>query len=197
VSNLDYISLILLSIGLSLDDFALAFALCLAISSKSTKERVTNSSKMTLAFSISTGFLPLLGWAIGLAIMDFFFAFSAWIILIVFGGVGIWILKEAFEDETSSTIQKWKEKNLTSFWVLLIIGTLGSMDEGAVGIGYPFLSLPIIWIIVGVIICNGLFVFLAMYISTLTTKINQKIPSILSGLILLSLGIINWVEILF
>jgi putative Mn2+ efflux pump MntP len=190
---MDIVSLILLSLGLSLDDFALAFALSLVNPSQTPKERIFYASKVAFAFSISTGVLPLVGWLIGVAIFGWVASFSAWVILIVFCGVGAWIIKEAFENESS----KWKEKNITSFWVLLVMGTLGSIDEGAVGIGYPFLEIPVAWIIISVILVNTLLVYLAMLASTWKTRWNQKIPPILSGLILIVLGIINWLEIFF
>jgi putative Mn2+ efflux pump MntP len=187
----DIVSLILLSLGLSLDDFALAFALSLVNPTQTHRDRIIYASKMALAFSISTGVLPLIGWLIGMAIFEWVSAFSAWVILIVFCGVGAWIIKEAFEDETS----KWKGKNLASFWVLVVMGTLGSIDEGAIGIGFPFLAIPIVWIIISVILMNTFLIYLAVLISTWKTRINQKIPPILSGIILIVLGIMNWLEI--
>lgn len=190
---MDFLSLILLSFGLSLDDFALAFALCLAIPSQNNKDRIFHTSKMALAFSVSTAGLPLLGWMIGKIIFNWVAAFGAWVVLIVFCGVGGWIIKEAFENESS----EWKDKNLSSFWVLLVMGILGSIDEGAVGIGFPFLNISLAWIVISVIIINTIFIYLAMYVSTLTSKINQKIPPILSGLILICLGILNWIGLLF
>ncbi len=189
---MDIVSLILLSLGLSLDDFALAFALSLVNPAQTSKNRIFYASKMALAFSISTGVLPLIGWLIGVAIFEWVSSFSAWVILIVFCGVGAWIIKEAFEDESS----KWKGKNIASFWVLLVMGTLGSIDEGAMGIGYPFLDIPVVWIIISVILMNTLLVYLAVLASTWKTRLNKKIPPILSGIILIVLGIINWLEII-
>jgi putative Mn2+ efflux pump MntP len=46
-TTMDYLTLILLSLGLSFDDFA---------------------GKIVVAFSISTALLPLLGWLVGLVI---------------------------------------------------------------------------------------------------------------------------------
>jgi putative Mn2+ efflux pump MntP len=52
------------------------------------------------------------------------------VVLIVFAGVGIWIIKEAFEDEKP----KWMMEKVSSFWALSAMGVLGSIDEGAVGV---------------------------------------------------------------
>jgi len=180
-------------VGVSLDDFALAFALSLLIPSETFKNRMINAGKMALAFSISTALLPLLGWLVGLAIFEWVASFGAWVVLVVFCCVGAWIIKEAFEDETP----KWIKKNISSFWVLLAVGIVGSIDEGAIGIGYPFLEIPILWIIVAVILTNTVLIFLAVFIGNWRKNLNKKIPSILSGIILIVLGILSFLELFF
>ncbi len=190
---MDILSLLLLALGLSLDDFALAFALCLILPAPTMTGRLKQASKMALAFAVSTALLPLLGWLIGMSIFELVSAFSAWVVLVVFCGVGAWIIKEAFEDEK----EKWKTKDISSFWVLMTLGILGSLDEGAVGISYAFLDVPVWVIIIWVIIVNTILVFAAALLTTWTSKLNQKIPSILSGAILICLGVMNWCEILF
>lgn len=182
-----------MSFGLSLDDFALAFALSLLIPSETIKKQIINASKLAIAFSVSTALLPLLGWLVGLAIFEYVASVSAWVVLIVFCGVGVWIIKEAFEDESS----EWFKKNIASFWILLVMGILGSLDEGAVGVGFPFLELPIFWIIVSVILTNIALIFSAMLISNWKKNLNKKIPSILSGFILIALGVMNFLELVF
>jgi putative Mn2+ efflux pump MntP len=191
---MDNLSLFLLALGLSLDDFALAFAICLILPSPTTNmSRFKHTTKMALAFAVSTALLPLLGWVIGIAIFDWVSLFSAWVILVVFCGVGAWIIREAFEEDKD----KWKEKDITSVWVLVTLGVLGSLDEGAVGIGYPFLDVPIVVIITWVIIVNTILVFVAALVTMWTSRLNQEIPSVLSGTILICLGITNWIEIFF
>ncbi|OLS12538.1 MAG: hypothetical protein RBG13Loki_3849 [Promethearchaeota archaeon CR_4] len=190
---MDFFSLFLLTLGLSLDDFALAFALSLILPTPTTKSRLKHASKMAVAFSVSTVLLPLFGWMIGIAIFDLVSSFSAWVLLVVFCGVGVWIIKEAFEEEKD----RWKEKDITSFWVLLTLGVLGSLDEGAVGIGYPFLDVPVVVIIVSVIIMNTILVFIAVLVNKWTSRLNQEFPSVLSGIILICLGITNWIDLFF
>lgn len=189
---MDVASLILLSIGLSLDDLALAFALSLASPANTRRDRVVHATKMAAAFSISTALLPLLGWLLGLAILDWIATFGAWVVLVVFCGVGAWIIKEAFDDE----VPAWKGKDISSFRVLLVMGVLGSIDEGAIGVGYPLLAIPVGWIILAVILVNTLLVYLAALASTLTSKLNQRVPPILAGIILIVLGVLNWLELL-
>jgi putative Mn2+ efflux pump MntP len=108
---------------------------------------------------------------VGLAIYKWVASFSAWVVLIVFASVGVCIIKEAFEDEQP----KWVEKKTSSFWALLAMGVLGSLDEGAVGVGYPFLKIPISWIIPAVILTNIALVYFAMFLSNCIKNLNRKI----------------------
>ncbi|MCS7115142.1 MAG: manganese efflux pump [Nitrososphaerota archaeon] len=147
---------------------------------------------MAVAFSTSTALLPLLGWLVGLAIYGWIESFSAWVVLIVFCGVGVWIIKEAFENKQPQSL-----KNVSSFWVLLATGVLGSLDEGAVGVGYPFLEIPILWIIVSVIVTNTILIYFAVLVGDWVKGLNRKLPSILAGTILIVLGILNFLELVF
>jgi putative Mn2+ efflux pump MntP len=89
------------------------------------KKLMVNAGKMAVAFSISTALLPLLGWLVGLAIYGWFASFSAWVVLIVFAGVGVWIIIEAFEDEQP----KWMMGKVSSFWALSAMGVSRFMDN--------------------------------------------------------------------
>lgn len=191
MKEMDLWTLILLSFGLSFDDFSLAFALSLPISHKTFKVRTIYAGEMAVAFSASTVLLPLLGWLVGLAVYRHLVSFGAWVVLIVFCGVGVWVIKEAFEEE-----EKLGNDFLT-FWMILLIGTLGSLDEAVVGIGYPFLKIPILWIIIAVLLVNTVLIFLAVILSGFAKKLNRKFTSVLSGIILIVLGISKFLEMNF
>jgi manganese efflux pump family protein len=189
---MDWLTVLLLALGMSFDDFALAICISLANPLPTTEKRVWFASKMAIAFSISTLILPLIGWLLGLAVYKWLVSFSPWIILVVFCGVGIWIIKEAFENEK----QNLQGRNLQSFWILLLLGTLGSFDEGAVGLGYAFLKTPVAVIILAVLIINTLFVVIASLLSNKVPESYQKVSRIAAGSILILLGILKSIEIL-
>lgn len=75
------------------------------------------------------------------------------------------------------------------------MGTLGSLDEGAVGISYPFLGIPILWIVLAVILTNTVLISFAMLLSSWVKSLSRKHPSILSGIILIFLGILKFFEL--
>jgi putative Mn2+ efflux pump MntP len=186
----DYLSVLILALGMSLDDFALVLSLCLAYLPDSTDKRSIFAIKLVIAFSFSTGLLPLIGWVIGVGFYEWLVMFSAWIVLLVFGGVGLWIIKETLEEEETD----FQRKNLDSFWTLVILGILGSLDEGIVGVGYVFLDIPIIVIVLGIISINTILITLAVYLSDSIPQNYHKLAGISSGILLILVGIMKFLE---
>ena len=77
------------------------------------------------------------------------------------------------------------------------MGCLSSIDEGAVGISFPFLEIPIIWIIAAIIIANTILILIAALLSSWIKNLSKRIPSILSGIILITLGVLKFLELAF
>ena len=85
---------------------------------------------------------------------------------------------------------------VSSFWALSAMGVLGSIDEGAVGVSYPFLEIPVLWIIVAVILANTVLILFSALLSNWIKNLSRKFPSILSGIILVILGILKFLELI-
>ena len=199
---IDFLSLITFSLGLSLDDFALAFALCLLLQDKSKNEQMKYATKMAVAFSVSTVLLPLITWLFSLLLLSKIEQFGNWIILIVFCSVGSWIIKEAFEVQSEEEKENQEKKQTlgtktSSFLGLILIGIASSVDEGATGFAFPFLDLPIVLILIAVIIGNSIVVFMASFVVQYKKQWNQKNTVIISGLLLIFLGVFKWLQFTF
>ena len=65
---------------------------------------------------------------------------------------------------------------VSSFWALSAMGVLGSIDEGAVGVSYPFLEIPVLWIIVAVILTNTVLILFAALLSDWIKNLSKKFP---------------------
>jgi putative Mn2+ efflux pump MntP len=188
---MDYITLILLILGLSLDDFAIALAVGLLYSTKSLKNKAIFAFRVAIAFTIPTVFFPFLGWMLGLVLSPLISSLSAWIIFIIFVVIGIWIILDAFEEKEA---QKLTSKNLGSFWVLLVLGALTSIDEGAIGITFPFLDIPITIIFITLVIVNILLGVFGVLIGLDSKKIQQKPAEVLAGVLLVCVGLKMLIE---
>ena len=191
---MDVITLIFLILGLSLDDFVLALAIGIVQTENSRKNKFIFALRIAGTFTFSTVIISLIGWQVGVLFTDFLTKIGSWIMLIVFGFAGIWIIKEAKEGEND---QKLKEKNLFSFWTLIVIGILASIDEGVIGITYTFLDFSIPLLIILLTIINFLFGLLGVYLGGSKSKLNTFWVKIMAGLIFIFIGIKNWVTQFF
>ncbi len=152
---MDLVTLIMLVLGLSLDDFTIAVAVGLAQSGNPSLNKTRFAFRVAIAFTIPTVAFPLIGWLIGVLLSGWLEVASAWIILGVFVGLGAWVIKEACEGGDQLQLQ---QKSLSSFWVLLVLGALTSLDEGAIGVTFVFLDISILVffaVLVGVNILLG------------------------------------------
>ncbi|MEM1583217.1 MAG: hypothetical protein QXF28_00840 [Nitrososphaerota archaeon] len=69
-------------------------------------------------------------------------------------------------------------KNVSSSWVILSTSILGSLDEEAVGVGYPFLEIPFLCIIVAVVLENIIVVYFSMFAANWIKNLNKNfLPS--------------------
>ncbi|WP_371804097.1 manganese efflux pump MntP family protein [Candidatus Lokiarchaeum ossiferum] len=191
---MDAFTLIFLILGLSLDDFVLAFAIGLVQPENTKQNKFIFALRIAGAFTISTTTISLIGWQVGALFMDLLSTIGAWIMLIVFGFAGYWIIKEAKEEENE---QKYKEKTIFSFWSLLLIGLLASIDEGVVSITFSFLDLSIPLLIILLIIANFLFGVLGVYLGGIKSKLNPFWIKIMIGLFFIMIGIKNWITQIF
>lgn len=54
------------------------------------------------------------------------------------------------------------------------MGFLRSLDEGAIGVSFPFLEIPIFWIIFAVILTNIVLIYFAILASSWISYLNKK-----------------------
>ncbi len=191
---MDIVTLIMLVLGLSLDDFTVAIAVGLTQAANPTLNKAGFAFRVAIAFTIPTVTFTLAGWWVGVLLSGWLEVASAWIILGIFVGLGAWVINEAREGGDELHLQ---QRNLFSFWVLLVLGALTSLDEGAIGVTFTFLdiSIPVFFaVLVGVNVLLGVGGVVAGMAST---KMNQKWVQILAGLLLIGIGVKNWMVIWF
>ncbi len=178
------LEIILLSIGLAMDCFAVSTATGIACKDL----HIQKASKMPILFGIFQGGMPLIGFALSISFAEFISSFSHWIalaILCFLGGKMIFEeIHEAEDDEgcqCSANHFAWKNV------ILLAIAT--SIDALATGI--LFVTTPEIIGLAVVIIALGSFLFscLGLYLGhNFGKRMNIK-AGILGGIILIAIGV--------
>jgi len=134
VGNLDFISILLIAIGLSADCFAVA------VSGGISMGRVTRFQVLRTAFTFGAfqALMPVLGWLGGRTIVDLIADYDHWIafgLLFIVGGRMVW---EAFHSSGEE-----KNIDITRGALLLVLAFATSIDALAVGLTFAFLRVNI------------------------------------------------------
>ena len=176
---MNYIELLLISIGLSMDAFAVS--VCKGISMK--KMDWKKAIIIGLYFGVFQAIMPMIGYILGSGFEHIVTNIDHWIAFILLLIIGINMIKDSFEDEND------KISGDISFKNMLILSIATSIDALAVGITFAFLKVRIILSVLLIGITTFIF-------SAMGTKIGNKFgckyekkSQVLGGIILIILGI--------
>ena len=171
------IELLLLSIGLAMDAFAVS--VCKGISMK--KINCKKSCIIGLWFGGFQALMPTIGYFLGSAFESLVTNIDHWIAFILLGIIGGNMIKEAFcNDESNDDI---------SFKTMFVLAVATSIDALAIGITFAFLR-------VNLLLAISMIGIITFVISIIGTKVGNKFGSkyekkaeLAGGIILILIGI--------
>ncbi|MEG1573042.1 MAG: manganese efflux pump [Bacteroidales bacterium] len=172
------LTLILLSVALSMDCFAVSIACGMQqLQSKWV------ALKMALTFSVFHIGMISLGWALGIGFQKYIDLFDHWLAFGLLCGIGIKMIIEGLDSkkEKSICIQKWS--------VLCTLALATSIDAFVVGIS---LSLENVRWLEAVVCVGGTLIIMTLtglFIGSKMRFFSPKFANILGGIILLGIGI--------
>jgi putative Mn2+ efflux pump MntP len=182
--DVQYLSLLLVAVGLSADCFAVAVST--SISNRNL--RLFHFSRISLTFGTFHTIMPAIGWLAGYTVIKFIGGFDHWLAFVLLGFIGgkmVWsALRRSVKRDRGADIT-----NITRMLPLIIIGVATSIDALAVGLSFSFMkaNLMLSCITVGVVVAGvalaGFFV---------GRKVGAKMgkrAEIVGGLILMGIGI--------
>ncbi len=175
---MDFATVILIAVGLSMDAFAVSIA------KGATVERNRRRSAILLA-SLFGGFqalMPVVGWLAGLGLKDVIMGVDHWIAFGLLGFIGAKMIHDSTKNEDG------RDGDVT-VPVALVLAVATSIDALMVGLGFAFLEIPIL---IPVLII-GVVTFALSYLgfvfgSRLGDLFGKKIK-VLGGLILIIIGV--------
>lgn len=130
------IELIILSVGLAMDAFAVS--ICKGLGMK--KVTLKKAGIVGAYFGIFQAGMPLIGYLMGYRFQDKIKAIDHWIAFILLAIIGINMVKESLSKDDEEEI----EESDLSFKSMLILSIATSIDALAVGITFAFLKVNII-----------------------------------------------------
>lgn len=175
------LELILLSIGLAMDAFAVSISKGLCM-----KEKINYKQALFIAFSFGLfqAVMPLIGYTIGIQFANYIVQIDHWVAFILLGFIGVKMIIESLEanEETECKLFSIKE--------IMILSVATSIDALAVGITLSFIKTTNIFQAISTI---GLITFI---ISFAGIKIGHKFGAkfeksaeIFGGILLILIGL--------
>ena len=178
-NNMGAIEILLISIGLAMDAFAVSVCKGLAMKKMSWKKAII----IGLYFGIFQAVMPVIGYFLGTTFERFITYVDHWVAFILLVGIGINMVKEAFDKESENRNDNVDMKTM------LVLSIATSIDALAIGITFACLKIHIVMPVITI----GLITFI---ISVIGVKIGNRFgdkygkkAEIMGGVILILLGI--------
>ena len=173
------IELIVLSIGLAMDAFAVAVCKGLSMSKMNWKKACIVGAY----FGIFQAAMPLIGYLLGISFQDKIASIDHWIAFVLLGAIGINMIKEAISKDKESSNDSVKFKDM------LILAIATSIDALAVGITFAFLKVNILLAISLIGIITFVLSIIGVKIGNIFGDKYEKKAEFAGGTILILLGI--------
>ena len=182
------VEILIISLGLAMD----AFAVSVCSGTKKSIRGLRPAFRLSFHFGLFQFIMPVIGWFLGVRILEYIVAYDHWIAMFLLSFVGIRMIKSGFEKEESDTgINPSKGINL----VMLSIAT--SIDALAIGLSLAVLKVDIWYpaVIIGII--TGILSIIGVQLGNkLGIRFGKKME-IIGGVILIIIGIRILIEHLY
>ncbi len=177
---MDFITIFLIALGLSMDAVAVAISMGLSINTL----KIRHGLLIGLFFGAFQAIMPVLGWAAGRGLEDFISGVDHWI---AFGLLVLIGSKMIYESMKIKSIEK--EIPDLSLYILMMLSIATSIDALAIGVSFAFLELAIINPIIIIGLVTFLLSFLAVGLGKHLGHLFSRKIEIIGGIILIGIGL--------
>ncbi|MBE6048138.1 MAG: manganese efflux pump [Clostridium sp.] len=186
---MNFISILMIGIGLAMDAFAVSLTMGL---STTKKNKIKIASKAGIFFGLFQGLMPLTGWLLGIKFTKYIEKIDHWIafgLLVFIGGKMVYESIKGNDDE-----EKQIDFSNKRFLVLAIAT---SIDALAVGVSFAFLSVNILSASIIIACTTFILCIVAVYIGGVLGSVLKSKSEIIGGVILIIMGSKILIEHLF
>ncbi|MGI5917980.1 MAG: manganese efflux pump MntP family protein, partial [Anaerolineae bacterium] len=174
------ITIVLLSVGLAMDAFAVS--ICSGMSMNPV--RIRYALRIALFFGLFQALMPVAGWLGGLSFREFIASFDHWIAFGLLAFIGGKMIYEAVKggDECESQIDP------SRLSLLLVLSIATSIDALAAGLSFSVLNVSITGPVIAIGVITAAISFAGVYLGRRCGTVLQSRAQIVGGLILLGIG---------
>lgn len=180
--SLDFSSLILLSVGLSMDVFSVACIVGFGVRNIS-RGQITKIASSFGAFHL---LMPILGWIIGAAFIDLISGYDHWAAFIILAFVGGRMFFNGIKN--SKDDEPYTNKILEN-QSLLLFSLAVSIDSVAIGLSFSLEKVPILLPAVIIGVTAFTFTFIGVVVGSRVGTKAGRWAEIVGGIILIGIGI--------
>ena len=174
------ITLLLISLGLAMD----AFAVSLGIGTAGEIRSLRGKARLSAHFGIFQSGMTALGWVVGKTVVNYVKSYDHWIAMILLGYVGFNLIRAGFSKDGQAFRQ---DPSTGQNLVLLSFAT--SIDAFAVGLSIMILKIPVLLSIFSIGVTAFLLSAIGLLFGVRMGQAFGKRMEILGGLILLGIGL--------
>jgi putative Mn2+ efflux pump MntP len=176
---LNFTELILISLGLSMDCFAVALTF-------GTSRRLAwkDILRMSLLFGLFQGFMPLIGWLVGHSLQSFIEPVDHWIAFAILAFIGIKMVWQSFligDNKRSLDIMKIS--------VLLTLSIATSIDALITGLGFGFIRANIYEAVIIISVVTFFVSVAGAKLGEKTSFIPARWAEFGGGIVLIAIGV--------
>ncbi len=185
---MDFLSIIIIAIGLSIDSFAVS------VSNGFSKHKLKLEQNLLIALSFTTfqALMPLLGWLLGKSFADNIKAADHWIAFILLSFIGAKMIYESFQKDKN--VNSSKSLNILT---VIVQSVATSIDALIIGISFAFIKVNITVSIIIIAVVTFIFSVSGFFIGKKFGKKYSKKAEIIGGIILILIGIKILIEHLY
>ena len=173
------IEILLISIGLGMDAFAVSVCKGLSMNKMNWQKAVIIASY----FAVFQMIMPVIGYFLGKGFEEIITAYDHWITFLLLGIIGMNMIKEAFDEESD------KQNDDVRIKTMLGLAIATSIDALAVGITFAFLKVNMLIAIDSIGIITFFLCLLGVKLGNVFGDKYKKKAEIIGGVILILMGI--------
>lgn len=177
---MDFITILFLALGLSMDSFAVSVTSGLMIK----KVKFVGFLKFCFVLALFQAVMPVIGWLLGKGLKVYIENIDHWvafILLFLIGGKMIW--------EGTKKVEKRKKFDPLDNMILLGLGLATSIDALVVGLSFGFLDIMIIYPVLIIGITTFVVAVIGFFLGGKLHKGIDLRIEIFGGLVLIGIGI--------
>jgi putative Mn2+ efflux pump MntP len=179
-----FLSLVLIGLGLSADCFAIAISTSIA----NKNLPFFHVGRISLTFGTFHTLMPAIGWLVGISVVQFIGGFDHWVALALLGIIGgkmIWNAVRGRKKEDGGM----DITNVKRIVPLLIIGVATSIDALAIGLSFAFMKANVLISCITVGVTVAIVAFTGFFVGRKAGSLVGNRAEIVGGLILVAIGV--------